>query len=57
MHGVFWLESLKGRDILGDLGIDGKTILKWILGKYDRKLWAGFIWIRKGTRGWLLSTR
>jgi hypothetical protein len=29
-----WLESLKKRDHLGDLGADGKIILKWILGKH-----------------------
>jgi hypothetical protein len=28
-----WLESLKGRDHLEDLGIDGQIILKCILGK------------------------
>jgi hypothetical protein len=28
----FWLENLKGRDYLEDLGIDGRT-LYWMLGK------------------------
>jgi hypothetical protein len=27
------LESLKGRDYSGDLGVDGRIILKWILGQ------------------------
>jgi hypothetical protein len=33
MHIVFWLESLKGRDHSEDLGVDGRIILKRILGK------------------------
>jgi hypothetical protein len=31
MHKKFWLGSLKGRDYLGNLGIDWVIILKWIL--------------------------
>jgi len=27
MHTIFWLENLKGRDHLEDLGIDGKVML------------------------------
>jgi hypothetical protein len=27
-----WLESLKGRDHLEDIGVDGRITLKWILG-------------------------
>jgi hypothetical protein len=28
-----WMENLKERDHLDDLGVDGKIILEWILGK------------------------
>jgi hypothetical protein len=30
---IYLLENLKGRDNLKDLGMDGKIILEWILGK------------------------
>jgi hypothetical protein len=33
IHTVFGLENLNGRDCLEDLGIDGRIILEWILGK------------------------
>jgi hypothetical protein len=33
MHTIFWLENLKGRDHLEDLGADERIILEWILGK------------------------
>jgi hypothetical protein len=39
-------ENLKGRDHLEDLGVDGKIMLEWIIGKYCRRLWTGFIWLR-----------
>jgi hypothetical protein len=32
------LENLKGRDHLGDLGVDGKIILKLVLKKYGMRL-------------------
>jgi hypothetical protein len=47
-------EKLKGRDHSEDLGIDGKKISEWILGKQDGKVWTGFIWLRIGTSGGLL---
>jgi hypothetical protein len=43
MHVKFWLESLKGRDYLGDLAIDGRIILKWIRGKSGLGVWTELI--------------
>jgi len=51
MHAIFWLENLKGRDQLEDLGIHGKVTLEWILGKYGGKVWTGCIWLRIWTSG------
>jgi hypothetical protein len=42
------LENLKGRDHLENLGVDWKIIFKWVLWKYDVKVWNGFIWLRIG---------
>jgi hypothetical protein len=30
---VFWLENLKGQDLSGDLGVDERIMLEWILDK------------------------
>jgi hypothetical protein len=40
MNSKFWSENLKGRDHSEDLGMDGKIILEWILGKQGDKLWT-----------------
>jgi hypothetical protein len=37
-----------------DLGVDGKIILEWILGKKGGEVWIGFILLRMETSGWLL---
>jgi hypothetical protein len=53
MHTIFWLENPKRRDHSGDLGVGGKIILELISGRYGRKLWTGFIWLRKVSSGGL----
>jgi hypothetical protein len=37
-----FLSLLKGKDHFGDLGIDGRIILKWI-ERNTMKVWAGFM--------------
>jgi len=39
------------------LGVHGRIILEWILGKWGGKVWTGFVWLRIGTNGGLLWTR
>jgi len=39
------------RDHLGDPGVDGRIILRWIFRKWDWEAWAGLIWLRIGTSG------
>jgi hypothetical protein len=57
MHGKYkkyikiWSGNLKGRYYSEDLGIDGKIILEWVLGKWDGKVWTGCIWLRIGISG------
>jgi hypothetical protein len=51
MHTKFLSENLKGRDHSGDLEVDVRVILEWILGKQDENMWTGCIWIRIETDG------
>jgi hypothetical protein len=51
MHIKFWSESLIGRGHSEDLGVDGRVILEWILGKdmdwihvaQDRYQWRALV--------------
>jgi len=47
----FWWGTLTERAQLGDQGVDGKIILRWIFRKWDEGAWTGSIWLRIGTVG------
>jgi hypothetical protein len=40
------LEDLKEGGYLGDLAIDGRIILKFILSKWDARVWTKSLWLR-----------
>jgi hypothetical protein len=51
---MYPLGKPEGKNLSEDLGIDGRILLEWILGKQSGKVWTGFICLRKGTSGELL---
>jgi hypothetical protein len=46
----FWWGNLRERDHLGDPGVDGRIILRWIFRKWDVGVWTGLgcLWIETG---------
>jgi hypothetical protein len=47
----FWWGNLRERNHLGDPGVDGRIILRWIFRKWDVGIWTGSSWFRIGTGG------
>ena len=43
--------NLMERGHLGEPGVDGRIILRWIFRKWDVEVWNGSIWLRIGTGG------
>jgi len=48
---VFWWGNPKERDHLGDPGVDGSIMLRWIFRKWDVGVWTESSWLRIGTGG------
>ena len=45
------LGNLRERDHLGDQGLDGRIIIRWIIRKWDVGAWTGSSWLVIGTGG------
>jgi hypothetical protein len=50
------LETARGRDYLGDLGLDGRKILIF-LEKQNVRVWTGFKWLFIRSNGEVILTR
>jgi len=46
-----WRGKLRVRDHLGDPGVDGMIMLRWIFRKWDVGVWTRPSWLRIGTGG------
>jgi hypothetical protein len=53
----FWLGGSKVRDHWEDLGVGGRIIVRWTLGRQGSMWRTGFGWLRIGSSDGLLWTR
>jgi hypothetical protein len=51
VHTEFWWRNVKERDCFGELGVDGRSVLKWVINKLEGRLWTGLIRLKLGTSG------
>jgi hypothetical protein len=54
VHTGFWWADLKEGDHLGDPGVDGRRVVKWIFKSGTGGAWTGLSWLRIGRGGGLL---
>jgi len=47
----FLCENVSEKDPLGDPGVDGRIILRWIFRKWDVGVWSESSWLRIGRDG------
>jgi hypothetical protein len=57
MHNNILVGKRDVKKQMEDMGVDGKTILEWIVRRQDGKLWTECISLRIGTGGRLLRRR
>jgi hypothetical protein len=48
------VSKTEGKKLLRNQGIDVRTILIWMLKKYDGRAWTGVMWFKEGTSGEIL---
>ena len=46
-----WWGNLREKDHLGNPGLDGRILLRWIFRKWDVGAWTGSSWLRIGIGG------
>jgi hypothetical protein len=51
VYTVFWWENVRERDHLGEPGVAGRIISRWIFRKWYVGVWTVSSWLRVGTGG------